>query len=224
MSASKLDQTNDNDLVLVEDLCKWVDGFNLSRPKRDLNRDFSDGYMVAEIISQYQPYLVEIHNYTPCHDLKGKIENWQTLKNKVFKKLGISLSKTEIDDLANWRVGAIEQFLKRLKDNLERKNEDNYEKDARTSQHEDIEESPAKVDPSKIINALGLEYKNLMLNNKNEHILDMEVGYENEDLKEVFVHYDRINQLESKLNQLKVTLKAKDKQIQFLETQFGNAY
>jgi len=47
----------------------WVDEIPLSRPKKNITRDFSDGVMVAEIIHNYYPKLVELHNYALAHSV-----------------------------------------------------------------------------------------------------------------------------------------------------------
>ena len=74
----------------------WVDEIPLTRPKRNIARDFSDGVMLAEIVKHYLPKLVDIHNYSQAHSLSQKTYNWNTLNVKVLKKLGLNLSKTEI--------------------------------------------------------------------------------------------------------------------------------
>lgn len=57
-----------DDHYLTEDELKevyeWVDTFELSRIKRNINRDFSDGVLIAEILNFYFPHLVELHNYS----------------------------------------------------------------------------------------------------------------------------------------------------------------
>lgn len=73
-----------------------VDNLPLSRPKKNINRDFADGVMMAEVIHHYSPKLVSLHNYPSANSLSKKIENWNTLNLKVFKRLGISLTKTQI--------------------------------------------------------------------------------------------------------------------------------
>jgi hypothetical protein len=42
----------------------WVDEIPLSRPKRNISRDFGDGVLMAEIVKHFCPRLVEIHNYS----------------------------------------------------------------------------------------------------------------------------------------------------------------
>ena len=68
----------------MEQLLEWIDGISFSRPKRNLARDFSDGVLVAEILRQYHPRLVQLHNYPPASALNAKFNNWKTL-NGTFE-------------------------------------------------------------------------------------------------------------------------------------------
>ncbi|KAG7402303.1 Sperm flagellar protein 1 [Phytophthora boehmeriae] len=92
----------------------WIDEIPLSRPKKSIARDFSDGILAAEVVAFYFPKLVQMHNYSAANSLKQKQYNWNTLNRKVFKKLHISLSKQDIDDLVQSHPGAIEHLLVKL--------------------------------------------------------------------------------------------------------------
>ena len=214
-----LDKTKQIEADNIEDLCKWVDGFQLSRIKRDLNRDFSDGCLVAEIISKFHPSLINLHNYVPCSETKLKVENWNTLRSKVFRKIGVNLSNAEIDNLANWRANAIESFLSKLRDNLETKKQEGIKVFATPPVEQGLSGLPL-LDPAKLINTLGEEFRNTLMNGQEGNIIDREIDHNNEDLKEVFVYYKRTTELEDKMNQLKQTLKSKDRQIKDIESMF----
>lgn len=64
---------------------------NLSANKRNISRDFSDGVLMAEVVSYYYPKLIELHNYNGANSIKAKISNWKTLSSKVLSKFGITL-------------------------------------------------------------------------------------------------------------------------------------
>lgn len=70
-----------------------VDGIPFTRTKKNINRDFSDGVMMAELIFHYRPKTVELHSYPAASSAVKKINNWNTLNTKVLKKLGIGLGK-----------------------------------------------------------------------------------------------------------------------------------
>lgn len=66
---------------------------------------------MAEVVAHFQPKLVEMHNYSAAHSIRQKVYNWQTLNQKVLKKLGYQLSAEDIDALVNAHQGVIEQVL-----------------------------------------------------------------------------------------------------------------
>ena len=48
----------------LNNIYNWVDEIPLSRPKKNIARDFSDGVLMAEIVKHYYPTMVELHNYS----------------------------------------------------------------------------------------------------------------------------------------------------------------
>eukprot|EP00070_Physeter_catodon_P037012 XP_028343906.1 sperm flagellar protein 1-like [Physeter catodon] len=95
----------------LAELYHWVDTIPLSRPKRNISRDFSDGVLMAEVISYCTPKLVELHNYSAANAVERKSYNWSTLNQKVFRRLGMRLEPQEIQDIVNARPGAVEKVL-----------------------------------------------------------------------------------------------------------------
>lgn len=85
----------------VENLYHWIDRIPLSRPKKNIVKDFSDGVLAAEIINHYLPKCVELHNYSPAAATKQKMENWYLLNRRVLRKLDLDLSDDVIRALAN---------------------------------------------------------------------------------------------------------------------------
>eukprot|EP00347_Sterkiella_histriomuscorum_P010538 403375899 len=96
----------------------WVDEIPLSRPKRNIARDFSDAVLVAEVVKHFLPHLVEIHNYSAAHSVSQKTYNWNTLNQKVFKKLGFTLTKKDIDDSVNCVPDIVERILMVLQNHV----------------------------------------------------------------------------------------------------------
>ena len=121
-------EENESELMYIYE---WVDSIELSRPKKNIARDFSDGVLLAEIIKSYFPRLVDLHNYPSCSNSKHKESNWNVLNNKVLKRLGIKLTKKEINDIIKCEHLAIERLLQRVhnvlgnKANKEQKNNSN---------------------------------------------------------------------------------------------------
>lgn len=67
----------------LKTLYNWVDLFPLSRPKRNINRDFSDAVLTAEIIYHSVPHLIELHNYAAVNSVQQKEYNWKTLNSSI---------------------------------------------------------------------------------------------------------------------------------------------
>jgi hypothetical protein len=53
----------------LNQIYNWVDSIPLSRPKKNITRDFSDGCMLAEIVAHYYPKFIELHNYSLAHSV-----------------------------------------------------------------------------------------------------------------------------------------------------------
>jgi len=79
-----------------------------------MSNHFSFIVLVAEVVKHYIPHLVEIHNYSAAHSVSQKTYNWNTLNQKVFKKIGFTLSKKDIEDSVNCVPDTIERILKVL--------------------------------------------------------------------------------------------------------------
>lgn len=111
MATSAIPLTEDD----LHELYLWVDEIPLSRPKRNIARDFSDGICVAEVVKHFFPKLVELHNYAPANSLQQKVNNWQTLNARVFRKLHFEVPAEEIRDITSAVPGAVERFLRALR-------------------------------------------------------------------------------------------------------------
>ena len=85
------DTSNNMDTPFDEEelqlLYSWVDEIPLSRPKKNIARDFSDGVMMAEVVKHFFPKLVDLHNYSSTSSSKQKIYNWNTLDRKFYYPL-----------------------------------------------------------------------------------------------------------------------------------------
>jgi hypothetical protein len=110
----------------LQGLYTWVDEIPLSRPKRNIGRDFSDGVLMAEIVHHYFPKLVELHNYSSANGTQQKMYNWNTLNQKVLKRLGFSIPKEDLMAMCNCQPGAVERTLKLIKMRISKLREDGF--------------------------------------------------------------------------------------------------
>ncbi|XP_006894271.1 PREDICTED: sperm flagellar protein 1 [Elephantulus edwardii] len=103
----------------LHQLYLWVDSIPLSRPKRNLTRDFSDGVLVAEVVKFYFPKMVEMHNYVPANSFHQKLSNWGHLNRKVLNKLNFSVPEDVMRKIAQCVPGVVELVLIPLRQRLE---------------------------------------------------------------------------------------------------------
>ncbi|XP_034262075.1 sperm flagellar protein 1 isoform X1 [Pantherophis guttatus] len=111
----------DLDEESLNDLYSWVDGIPLSRPKRNITRDFSDGVLVAEVVKFYFPKMVEMHNYAPANSTQQKLSNWAHLNRKVLSKLNFSIPEDIVRKIAQCTPGVVELVLIPLRQKIEEK-------------------------------------------------------------------------------------------------------
>lgn len=95
----------------LQELYKWIDKVPLSRPKRNIARDFSDGVLMSEVIHHFFPNLVDLHNYVKASNHDTKTANWITLNAKVTKKMGFQINRSDIESVCKSEKGAIERVL-----------------------------------------------------------------------------------------------------------------
>jgi hypothetical protein len=55
-----------------------------------------------------------MHNYSSANSARQKMYNWATLNQKVFRRLGFLMEKSEIDATVNCKPGAVEVLLMRV--------------------------------------------------------------------------------------------------------------
>jgi hypothetical protein len=170
----------------------WIDEVPLSRPKKNITRDFSDGVLLAEVIKHFLPKLIDLHNYSAFNSATQKKSNWETLNKKPLKRLGFQLTKPEIDSLVNCLPDAVERVLKITKSKIEL-----YKPTAEDA-------SPAKSaapKKGKEISTVQQQIEGELLNEKEQTI---------QELKET------VDIMEVKIKKLEQLVKLKDTKIQAL--------
>ncbi|KAK2964510.1 putative Calponin homology domain [Blattamonas nauphoetae] len=104
------------DMDTLGDIYEWVDTFSITRPKKNIARDFSDCVNMAEVAKHLFPKLVDVHNYPPANAVPRKITNWNTFNVKVLKKLGMNfLTSDDIQNISSCVPGSIEWCLNEFK-------------------------------------------------------------------------------------------------------------
>ncbi|CAD8140877.1 unnamed protein product [Paramecium octaurelia] len=126
----------------LNEIYTWVDQIPLTRPKKNIARDFADGILMAEIMHYFLPKLVDMHNYSQANSVKQKKYNWDTLNTKVFKRIGFTLSKEQVDSVISCQSEAIERVLKFVQAKLEYYLENNANSAEKQPQQADSQMAP----------------------------------------------------------------------------------
>ncbi|XP_014116604.1 PREDICTED: sperm flagellar protein 1 [Pseudopodoces humilis] len=100
-------------------LYRWLDTVPLSRPRRNIARDFSDGVLAAEVVKFFFPSLVELHSFVPTSSTAQKVANWGHLNRKVLSKLNLRVPEEMIQQLVRSRPGMAEQLLQLLREKIQ---------------------------------------------------------------------------------------------------------
>lgn len=128
----------------LNELYDWVKVFSYSRPVKNLHRAFSDGVLMAELINNCLPKFVELHNYSKANSINQKKYNWNTLNEKVFKRLGFKLDKQNIEEVVNCKYMGIEKILYTFRQQLTKFESNNKEEEITNIYTEEKENTQEK--------------------------------------------------------------------------------
>ena len=95
---------------LQRDVLKWIQSLDLSLPVRNSKRDFSNGYLVAEIFSWYYPQEITMHSFANGTSLEAKLGNWSQLR-RFFQKRSFDIPKELVDGVIHCKPGAAQLFI-----------------------------------------------------------------------------------------------------------------
>eukprot|EP00916_Digyalum_oweni_P026655 GHVL01043755.1.p1 GENE.GHVL01043755.1~~GHVL01043755.1.p1 ORF type:complete len:227 (+),score=49.33 GHVL01043755.1:57-737(+) len=206
----------------LQNLYNWVDEIPLSRPKRNIARDFADGVLMAEIVSNAFPRLVDIHNYSPANSLSQKCYNWNTLNQKTFRRMGFRLHQDDIDDVANAVQGAIEKVLllvqKKLACFKKRQMAEGYNSPGASPEYS-FDDDTSKLAPSRLraaVKAHQTQDVDKLL--QRQEALELLLTEREETISEL---RQTVSLMSDKISKLEQLLRIKDSKIQHLTAKIG---
>ena len=199
--------TSDLENDALKEVYLWVDSFDLSRPKKNITRDFSDGQLIAEIIYHYLPKVVNLHSFVKANSRPNKLANWKVLQTKVFPKMAFNPSKADIKEIVDCKRMSVENFLSVLRAKLE--NTEKVDLFATVNQ-------PLKETKMKTAKLIKPKMDSFAMLEDAENGLDPK----QKELREVLGLRDNIEDLEEKMLLLRKKLRYKDEQILLLEEKF----
>ncbi|XP_026803251.3 spermatogenesis-associated protein 4 [Pangasianodon hypophthalmus] len=98
---------------LPREVWKWLQSLELSISPKNIRRDFSNGYLVAEVFSWYFPEDFSLHSYDNGASLGTKQSNWTQIE-KVLVKRRVSLMKESINGTIHCKPGAAEALVQEI--------------------------------------------------------------------------------------------------------------
>merc|ERR1712123_100149 len=204
---SKMSQPLDDETT--KGLLIWIDGIELSRPKKNINRDFADGVLIAELVAHFFPHRVEKHNYQAASSKQGKLTNWATLNRKVLAKFDFTVPADVVQSIIAAKPNVVEVFLNGLKQIIERELNAELEQipKPRLAQapKEDLMSTIQAGIPLKDLNLRGIDTDTrLVLAEKEQSLL---------------ASHETIKILQMKVHRLEQLLQLKDRRIEELKKQ-----
>ena len=109
--------------ILPREVLRWVQSLDLAYSVKNVRRDFSNGFLIAEIFSRYYAKEIPMHSFDNGEAARKKKDNWATLI-KTMRKLGLGDLLQESDpshQIACLEDGAAVQFLCKIYERLTQK-------------------------------------------------------------------------------------------------------
>ncbi|WIA33328.1 hypothetical protein OEZ86_006465 [Tetradesmus obliquus] len=85
---------------LPREVLKWLLSLDLSYTVRHIKRDFSNGFLFAEILCRYYPADVQMHSFENVTSIERKRANWVVLE-RLFKKRNIPIEQQQVEAIIN---------------------------------------------------------------------------------------------------------------------------
>ncbi|XP_064405626.1 spermatogenesis-associated protein 4-like [Halichondria panicea] len=98
---------------LPREVIKWLQSLDLTHPIRNVRRDFSNGYLLAEIVGWYYPQDIQMHSFSNGTSIQTKLGNWQQLE-RFFIKEQLDIAKDVIEGTIHCKPGAAFSLLERM--------------------------------------------------------------------------------------------------------------
>uniref|UniRef100_H0X6F6 Spermatogenesis-associated protein 4 n=2 Tax=Otolemur garnettii TaxID=30611 RepID=H0X6F6_OTOGA len=98
---------------LSRSVLRWLQSLDLSFFPRNVNRDFSNGFLIAEILSIYYPWELTLSSFENGTSLKVKLDNWAQLEKFLAKKK-LKLPKELIHGTIHCKAGVPEILMQEV--------------------------------------------------------------------------------------------------------------
>lgn len=100
---------------LSRELLRWIQCLDLAYSVKNVKRDFSNGFLVAEIFSRYYDSAIQMHSFDNGIALRIKKDNWgQLLKFMKKNNLEHLTTQDEVNAIIHCEDGAVVTFINRI--------------------------------------------------------------------------------------------------------------
>ncbi|XP_020853490.1 spermatogenesis-associated protein 4 [Phascolarctos cinereus] len=89
---------------------RWLQSMDLTFYPKNINRDFSNGFLLAEIFSIYYPLDLKLVTFENGNSIKSKLANWAQLE-KFFSKKHLKIAKELIHGTLHCKPGVPEILI-----------------------------------------------------------------------------------------------------------------
>ena len=100
-------------ITLPREMHVWLQSLNLTYKVTNPKRDFSNGWLYAEILNRYYPEKIEMYQFDNGFKLDKKMGNWDHL-SKFFKKENIDIVFADYDPVIHCAPHAAYNLLKKM--------------------------------------------------------------------------------------------------------------
>ncbi|XP_045142508.1 spermatogenesis-associated protein 4 [Echinops telfairi] len=98
---------------LSRPVLRWLQSLDLTFFPRNISRDFSNGFLVAEIFSVYFPWDFKLSSFENGTSLKVKLDNWAQLEKFLARK-NLKLPKELIHGTIHCKPGVPEILIQEV--------------------------------------------------------------------------------------------------------------
>lgn len=98
---------------LPREVIKWLQSLDLSLPIRNVRRDFSNGYLFAEILRCYYPQDLPAHSFSNGTSIQNRLGNWQQIERFAAKQK-LNIPKEYMEGTIHCKPGAAHVLIEKV--------------------------------------------------------------------------------------------------------------
>ncbi|KAM7227346.1 hypothetical protein CapIbe_021759 [Capra ibex] len=98
---------------LSRSVLRWLQSLDLTFFPRNISRDFSNGFLIAEIFTTYYPWDLKLSSFKNGTSLKVKLDNWAQLEKFLARKK-LKLPKELIHGTIHCKAGVPEILIQEV--------------------------------------------------------------------------------------------------------------